>query len=212
MIDLLESHEINELSTALAKAQSEMPIAEKSSSNPFFKSKYADLQAIVEISRPCLTKYGLCVTQQIAHIDDGHPYLITKLRHSSGQWVMSKLRMVPAKNDVQSLASCATYLKRMCYASLVGVVTGEIDDDGEAAVAPTRYIENKVIQSYSELIDSEQIEQLKSELIDFPETSKSVYEGMKKMYGSETFCKIPKVDFWKTLNRIQTLKSEEKRK
>lgn len=216
MIELLESHETNELSTALAKAQSEMPIAEKSSSNPFFKSKYADLQSIVEISRPCLTKHGLSVTQQIATIDEGHPYLITKLRHSSGQWIMSKLRMVPAKNDVQSLSSCATYLKRMCYASLVGVVTGEVDDDGESAVAPTRNngYDHTQTQIYKivEFIDQEQIEQLKLELLDHPETAKSVYDGMKRMYGSETFTKIPKADFWKTLSRIQTLKSEEKRK
>ena len=57
--------------------------------------------------------------------------------HASGQWIKSKARHNPPKNDIQSLASYNTYLKRMCYTSIIGLATGE-DDDGEAAVAPTR--------------------------------------------------------------------------
>jgi hypothetical protein len=68
----------------------------------------------------------------------GNSYLVTILMHASGQWIKSKARHNPLKNDIQSLASYNTYLKRMCYTSLVGVVTGDEDDDGQAAVAQSK--------------------------------------------------------------------------
>lgn len=140
------SPEIDQLATALAKAQSEMLIAGKNQKNPFFKSSYADFQAIIQASRPALSKYGLSVVQLPFVYQDSaensidqasNSYLVTILMHSSGQWIKSKARHNPLKNDIQSLSSYNTYLKRMCYSSMIGVVVGD-DDDGEAAVAHTR--------------------------------------------------------------------------
>lgn len=132
----LMSANIDQLATALAKAQSEMNIADRNQKNPFFKSTYANFEAIIAASRPALCKYGLSVVQSPFVCEDGNSYLITILMHSSGQWIKSKARHNPAKTDVQSLASYNTYLKRMCYASLIGVSTGGEDDDGQAAVFP----------------------------------------------------------------------------
>ena len=126
------SEQIDQLATALAKAQAEFTIAGLNQKNPFFKSNYADFESIVAASRPALTKYGLSVVQNVFHFDDSH-YLVTLLLHASGQWIKSKAKHNPAKTDVQSLSSYNTYLKRMCYTSLLGVVTGDIDDDGNAA-------------------------------------------------------------------------------
>ena len=126
------SDSIDQLATALAKAQGEFSIASKDKNNPFFKSKYADFESIVAASRPALSKNGLSVVQNVYRFDDGNHYLVTLLLHASGQWIKSKAQHNPIKSDIQSLSSYNTYLKRMCYTSLVGVVTGE-DDDGEAA-------------------------------------------------------------------------------
>lgn len=158
----LMSPQIDQLATALAKAQSEMPVAAKNQKNPFFKSSYADFEAIINASRPSLSKYGLSVVQSLfvfedtAHFHDktvdavhagqanaadnfvrSGSYLVTILMHASGQWIKSKARHNPPKNDIQSLSSYNTYLKRMCYTSLVGVAIGE-DDDGQAAVFGTK--------------------------------------------------------------------------
>jgi hypothetical protein len=131
------SPSIGQLATALAKAQSEMATAGHNQKNPFFKNSYADFEAIIAASRPALTKHGLSVVQAPFMYEDGNSYLVTILMHASGEWIKSKARHSPLKTDVQSLASYNTYLKRMCYTSLVGVATGE-DDDGEAAVASMR--------------------------------------------------------------------------
>ncbi len=128
-----KSLEINELSKALSLAQSEMKVASKDSSNPFFKSSYANLQSIIEASRPALCKNGLSVIQQMI-TENGQEYLVTMLCHSSGQWVSSQMRINPAKQDVQSLGCYITYLRRYSYAALVGVYDGTEDDDGNEAV------------------------------------------------------------------------------
>src|SRR6266568_1673775 len=111
MLSESRSQELNELFSAMAKAQAEIKVALKDSSNPFFKSSYANLQSIIEASRPALCKNGLSVMQQMISGESGD-YLVTLLAHSSGQWISSQMRINPAKQDVQSLGSYITYLRR----------------------------------------------------------------------------------------------------
>lgn len=133
MDNVIMSDHIDQLATALAKAQGEFLTAKKDKDNPFFKSKYADFESIVMSTRQALTKYGLSVAQSICRLSDGNHYLITILLHNSGQWIKSYAQHNPQKSDIQSLSSYNTYLKRMCYASLVGAVTTDHDDDGNSA-------------------------------------------------------------------------------
>lgn len=128
-----ESESIDQLATALAKAQLEMEPAKPSSSNPFFKSKYAPLPSIVKASRPSLGKYGLAVIQRIMRQGSAGMTLLTRLCHASGQWIESSMTVNPPKQDIQTLGSYLTYLRRYNYASMVGVVTDD-DDDGEMAM------------------------------------------------------------------------------
>ena len=132
------SEQLNELFSALAKAQAEMPTAGKSSNNHFFKSKYADLASVVEASRPYLAKNGLSVAQPITIGQDGKRVLVTILAHSSGQYLVSRVPLNTTKEDMQSLGSAVTYMRRYAYASLVGVVAEDEDDDGEAVARESR--------------------------------------------------------------------------
>jgi hypothetical protein len=128
------SDDLKDLFGALAKAQAEMLAAELSNENPYFKTRYADLAAIVKASRPALTKHGLSLIQQLITHEDGHTVLHTVLGHVSGQWIESRIRIVPPKSDVQSLGSYITYLRRYSIASLCGIVTAGDDDDGHLAM------------------------------------------------------------------------------
>ncbi len=128
-----ESTQLNELFGSLAKAQAEFGMASSDNANPFFKSKYASLAEVVKVSRPALTKYGLAVVQSVQVKENGQQVLLSILGHSSGQCLSSEMIINPVKNDPQGLGSCITYLRRYCYAALVGVVVGEEDDDGNHA-------------------------------------------------------------------------------
>ena len=57
------SESIKELATALAAAQGEMPVAVFDATNPFLKSKYASLGAVIQASRPILAKHKLSLVQ-----------------------------------------------------------------------------------------------------------------------------------------------------
>jgi len=128
--DFMMSPEIAELSTALSKAQGAMTGAVKDSANPFFKSKYADLSAVWEDIRQPFADYGLSVIQMPCEGVD-QVSVITQLTHTSGQFVRSKLTMVPVKNDPQSIGKLLTYIRRYSLAAMAGVY--QIDDDGNQA-------------------------------------------------------------------------------
>jgi hypothetical protein len=128
----MQSEQIDQLATALSKAQGLMKSAAKSKENPFFKSRYADLPAVWEACRDALSKNGLAVIQT-PQFEGESTWLETTLVHSSGQWMRSRYPVKPAKNDPQGVGSAITYCRRYALMAMVGVVADE-DDDGEAAV------------------------------------------------------------------------------
>lgn len=210
--DHTSSEHLNELFTALAKAQAEMSVAGLTSDNPYFKSKYADLAEVVRASRPSLTKYGLCVTQQIIINEDGQSLLHTTLGHVSGQWIMTKMRIVPPKNDVQALGSYITYLRRYSYAALIGVVAGGEDDDGEVAMIDARNTSAKGVglntkynakEQAPDTITKEQLEELQYELSEYPDIAELVMDGLHL----QSLADMPKTKFLASINRVREIKN-----
>ena len=127
---------IGELAKALCLAQSDFGIAIKSKENPFFKSKYADLQTVWGAVKPALTKNGLSVVQLPGGGDGTAIHLTTVLLHSSGEWISDDgVVMRPAKQDPQGIAAALTYAKRAGLQAVLGVVADE-DDDGNSISAP----------------------------------------------------------------------------
>lgn len=125
---------MKQIATALVKAQMEMGNAIKDSSNPFFKSKYADLNAIREACMPALNKHGIVVLQPIVHID-GKNFVKTLLLHESGESLESLTEIVYSKEkDAQAQGSGITYARRYGLQSFVNV--GADDDDGNKASTP----------------------------------------------------------------------------
>jgi hypothetical protein len=205
----MKSAELNELFAALAKAQSEMRVAGKDSNNPFFKSKYADLASVVAASRPVLTKNGLCVMQSIHVSEQGQRTLVTILGHSSGQYISSTVEIKPLKEDMQSLGSAITYMRRYSYASLVGVIADDEDDDGETAMKPYRangYYKqesNGANDSY-EKISKDQLEMLDRALLG----KEGWVESILKHCSCKTLADIPKDKFLAIYDRV--VKNEAK--
>lgn len=131
---MLKSEQINELAAALAMAQGQIEGAKKSSSNPFFKSKYADLAECWNTCREALTANGISVIQMPEEINEnGRLNITTMLAHSSGQYISSTLTMTVTKLDPQAIGSAITYGRRYALAAMVGLA--QEDDDGEKAMA-----------------------------------------------------------------------------
>lgn len=124
------SEQINEIATALAKAQGEITGALKDSANPFFKSKYADLASCWDACRAPLSANGLSIVQ-ITGFTDSLMVLTTRLMHASGQWIESHIPVKPKDESPQAMGSALTYARRYALTAMVGVA--QVDDDGNAA-------------------------------------------------------------------------------
>jgi len=119
-----------ELFAALAKAQAEVENATKGSTNPHFKSKYADLAEVLNTVRPTFAKHGLSILQSTA-FEGSLVSVVTLIAHESGGHVSSVASCVPAKSDAQGIGAATTYLRRYALASMTGVA--QEDDDGTGA-------------------------------------------------------------------------------
>jgi len=126
-----QSSSIAALAAALAKAQAEMSGATKDSANPYFKSKYADLQSVWSACRKPLTDNGLSVIQTSQPTKHGL-MLVTTLAHSSGEWIRGYMPILAKDATAQSQGSGITYARRYALAAICGVY--QADDDAEAAV------------------------------------------------------------------------------
>ena len=125
------SESINKIAVALLQAQRAITFAVKDSSNPHFKSKYADLSSVIEACKPALNNAGICFIQMMAPSDHGSIALTTRLLHESGEWIESTATCPLPKNDPQGYGSANTYLRRYGLAAAVGLY--QDDDDGNAA-------------------------------------------------------------------------------
>ncbi|MEO7399061.1 MAG: ERF family protein [Ilumatobacteraceae bacterium] len=125
------SDTILKLTAALLLVQQEMEPAIKSSSNPFFKSKYADLNAIRDACIPLLNKHKITILQPTTNIA-GKNFVETILLHEEGEWISSLTEVISDKiNNAQSQGSGISYARRYGLQSLLNM--GAEDDDGNAA-------------------------------------------------------------------------------
>lgn len=135
------SEQINELATALSKTQGEMGHASKDTSNPFFKSKYADLASVIDASRPSLAKNNLSVSQ-VASCSLNGWVVISRLMHSSGQWIEGSTPILNTKGDAQGFGSAMTYARRYGMSALIGL-TQDDDDANDASNKKATAIKEK---------------------------------------------------------------------
>lgn len=135
-----KSQTISELAKALNKFQSMMGPVIFDANNPFYKSKYATLSAIVSKAKPYLTESGLSVSQLL----EGDGGVTTILMHSSGEYLSSALFLKSIKDDPQGHGSAITYARRYAYASILGIVSDE-DDDANASIKSENSQEKLVI-------------------------------------------------------------------
>jgi hypothetical protein len=122
---------MKQIASALVKAQRDFAPALKTNSNPFFKSKYADLSVCVEAVIDALHANGIALIQRNHECDNGVK-VETILLHESGEEYSGGILHVPAlKNDPQAYGSALTYCRRYSLMATCGIAPE--DDDGNLA-------------------------------------------------------------------------------
>jgi len=139
----------NTLQSVLAEAQMELKKAVKAADNPYFKSKYAGLDEVIEACRNVLNKHGIAVTQTVEYTPEvtrkgetsedicttpQQTFLVTTLLYGD-QSIRSSIPLDYKRGDMQSFGSALTYARRYGLAAICCLATEDfLDDDGNKAV------------------------------------------------------------------------------
>lgn len=188
-----QTENINELVSALSKAQGKMKPAVYNKVNPHFKNRYADLASCMDACRGPLSENGLSIMQYVEKIGENH-FLVTMLAHTSGQWIKSFLPMQLKNGTCQALGAEMTYLKRYGVSAMIGIVSDEEqsgEDDGEGAMP----IKTTKVESAPKI----SIDQAR-EIAELLETCHPSYIDkfmgfVQQKYGKKSLDVIPNSDF-----------------
>ena len=135
----------------------------KDSTNPFFKSKYFDINKLIEEVKPILNELGLILIQPLT-VHGDKPALRTVIIDSETDKVLvDDLIVLPENNDPQKMGSIISYYRRYAIQSLLFLQA--VDDDGESVSHPEisvakqkEQIANLLKQAYGELTTAEQFQ------------------------------------------------------
>jgi hypothetical protein len=131
---------MKQITAALIKARLDFSPIVKNKINPQFKSKYANLDSILDSIIVPLCNAGIALIQPTV-IRDGGTILITKLIHESGESIESEL-ILPNNLDPQKLGAALTYYRRFALCSILSIAADD-DDDGNTAsnsAAKSQYV------------------------------------------------------------------------
>ena len=125
------SESIKQIAEALVSAQKEIRFAVKDSTNPHYKSKYANINSVIDAVKAPLNNNGIAILQSLSPSDDNKLHLTTRLLHSSGEWIEDTAVCPIQKQDPQGLGSAISYIRRYSISSLCALYAD--DDDGQSA-------------------------------------------------------------------------------
>jgi hypothetical protein len=150
---------LQNIAAALVKAQKEFGPALKTSTNPHFRSRYADLSACVEAVVDALNNNGIFLLQKNYDCADG-VMVETVFVHESGQMLECGIVHFPAvKKDPQGYASALTYARRYSLMAACGIAPE--DDDGNLASRAKQPIESsEMVDHLTAIADSANSEEL----------------------------------------------------
>jgi ERF superfamily len=132
---VITSESIKTIAPALLAARKAFKPALKTAENPHFKSKYVDLQSVVDATEDALNANGLMLLQSPESSEGDKMVSVTsRLIHVSGEWIEGTITL-PSGNqsryDAQTVGSAITYARRYSYMGMLGIAPE--DDDGSTA-------------------------------------------------------------------------------
>lgn len=133
---MITSETTKEILKALFNAQKTINPVIKGATNPFFKSKYADLNSVLDAVTASLITNDILVVQP-TYATEAANYVTTRLYHyPSGEWVESTLKLEMQKLTMQELGSAVSYARRYTLQSLLTLKCEDDDAEGSMKRVP----------------------------------------------------------------------------
>lgn len=135
----------------LLEAQKKIGAIKKDKANPFFKSKYADINAYIEEAKPILNSVGLVILQPLTTLE-GRMALKTVIVDSENGEEIESVAILPENPDPQKMGSIITYFRRYAIQSLL-FLQAEDDDANKTSVPTIQYekVGNKTVVGNSQV-------------------------------------------------------------
>jgi ERF superfamily len=172
------SPEIGKLALALSKAQGEMENADRNKANPFFKTKYAPLDTVIDTIKAALAHNELAYTQDTSS-KAAEVSVSTRIMHSSGEWLETTPVTTTARSTAtatkgqpddspQAVGVCITYLRRYSLMAAVGIAACDEDHDGEEVAthdqAPRPAVASAAVREAEQKKAAEEVARIKAEI------------------------------------------------
>lgn len=134
---------------ALSDLQASITSITKNADNPYFKSKYTDLNAIFEEVKPKIKEAGFILVQTVAE-----DYLDSQLIFiETGERITSRIKLMTVDPNMQQLGSAITYARRYSILPMLNIECE--DDDGNAASGKKVSFEDlETVEDFSKAIDT----------------------------------------------------------
>lgn len=135
----------SELGGKLLDVQTQIEAVKKTATNPYFKSKYVDLNQVLEACKVELNKRGLYVLQPCGK-DSFGAYVQTLIQDKGdGMAVESKVYLTGNEKNMQEVGSSITYARRYGLISLLALEAE--DDDGELTAGRGKSIVKEIVKT-----------------------------------------------------------------
>ena len=119
----------------ILKIQTEIGVLSKTETNPFFKSKYMDINGLLAQLLPLLSKYKVCVIQPVDVINDKNVLTTIVMDSETSKEIVHSSIILPDIQDPQKIGSAITYYRRYSLQSLF--LLQAQDDDANLASTPS---------------------------------------------------------------------------
>lgn len=123
------SESVAEIGPAMVAAFNEMTTVSKDSDGHY--GRYVTLGAVLAFAKPILASHGLAVQQYPTVSDPGSVQIVTRMWHTTGEWVEDEGLRMPAPNDPQKVGGAVSYARRYSLIAFLGLAAD--DDDGQSA-------------------------------------------------------------------------------
>lgn len=122
----------------LFEFQKKVEAIKKDSKNPFFKSNYFDINALLAEIKPLLNELGLVISQPLRVIDGKNTLTTFIIDETDGTTLATSDIILPDLQDPQKLGSAITYYRRYSLQSLLALQAE--DDDGNLNTNNKEYV------------------------------------------------------------------------
>jgi len=194
-----KSESIKNLAIALSKFQNEVKNPKNTADNPFYDSKYAPLQDVLNEVRPLLSKHGLSVIQSPS--GDGQSVSITTLLlHESGEWIeFDPLVLKAQKITPQGAGSAITYGRRYALSAILGI-SSEDDDDGNSLESAQQ---NNQVSGQKKQLSEKQVKRLYAIASSAGFSTADVKKVLMKDYNKTNAADLTRQEYDELIERME---------